>query len=63
MTARTPSRGRPIRDRRIHLQEVPTDSRDIRKLALAVLAIARSRVVRDPSEQSSTDDSNEESQP
>lgn len=51
MTANTPSRGRPKRDRRVHLQEVPTDRRDLRKLALAVLAIARARVVRDVSEQ------------
>jgi len=55
MTARTPSHGRPTRDRRIHLQEVPTDRRDLRKLALAVLAIARARVVRDPSEQPQSD--------
>lgn len=51
MTANTPSRGRPKRDRRVRLQEVPTDRRDLRKLALAVLAIARARVVRDASEQ------------
>lgn len=55
MTARTPSRGRPKRDRRFHLQEVPTDRRDIRKLALAVLAIARVRVVRNSPEQPSDD--------
>lgn len=55
MTARTPSRGRPKRDRRFHLQEVPTDRRDIRKLALAVLAIARVRVVRDSPEQPADD--------
>lgn len=55
MTARTPSRGRPKRDRRFHLQEVPTDRRDLRKLALAVLAIARTRVVQDSPEQPSND--------
>lgn len=60
MTARTPSRGRPIRDRRIHLQEVPTDRRDLRKLALAVLAIARARVVRDVPEQPEQDTSEAE---
>jgi len=47
MTDRNPSRGRPKRDRRFHLEEVPTDRRDLRKLALAVLAIARARVVED----------------
>jgi len=51
MTDRKPSRGRPIRERRIHLQEVPTDRRDLRKLALAMLAIAKARLVQDGPEQ------------
>jgi len=63
MTASTPSRGRPKRDRRVHLQEVPTDRRDLRKLALAVLAIARARVVRDASEQSEASTPDTESTP
>jgi len=42
MTARTSTRGRPKRDRRVRIREVPTDSRDLRKLARAFIALARS---------------------
>lgn len=41
MTARDHALGRPKRDRRIHVREVPTDSRDLRKLARAFIALAR----------------------
>lgn len=54
MTARTPSRGRPKRDRRIHLKEEPTDSRDLRKLARAFIALARAQLQAAP-EQPSTE--------